>query len=230
MIDIKDIERYDESLNYLKRILETINEISSEEQDFPKIMILFHKLDPDLKNSEELNANCKKLEKKILNFIIFEDYSFYKTSIYDAGSLIKAFSETVVILRGKAKLIQDLLKEYCAKTFASAAMIFDKNFFIVEQRATKLAYIDVIETFTPFFIDGIEKLEDFSIETIDIVSKIRFPDHDSKSGDNQGTIFIQKIDIGTRLYLVVFSKNPKAKKRAYEYLDYLAENLSKILG
>ena len=230
VIDIKDEKRYEESLEYLKTVLNNLKVVSAEEKANPKIMILFHKFDPNLMNKEDYEKKYEDLKKRILDFNPFKEISFYKTSIYDGVSLIKAFSEAAINLKGKTKLLQNLLKEYCSKTFASAAMIFDKNFLVVDQRATKETYFDIIQAFTLFFINGIEQLESHSIETIDVVSEIKFPGSDSKSTNNRGTIFIQKIDIGVRLYLVVLSRNPKTKKQAYEYLDYLAENLKKILS
>lgn len=228
VIDIQDDYRHSEALKYLKELLNSLSEIDYEEKK-NRIIILFHKFDPNLNQSEKCIKKSEELKKKILSFSPIKNISFYKTSIYDNLSLINFFSEAAIKLKGKPQIIQNILTEYCGKTFASAAMIFDKNFLIVDKRSTREIYIDIIQVVAQYFISGMERLKSRSIETIDIVSEIIFPVSDSNYSENKGIILIQELNIETPMYLVVLSRNPKTKKIAHEYLDDLADNLSKVL-
>jgi small GTP-binding protein len=79
VIDIQDVKRYDETLEYLKKVINAIN--NPIEIDFS---VFLHKFDPDMKFDKEFN---KKLIDKLINRIqeIFPSnfiYSINKTSIY----------------------------------------------------------------------------------------------------------------------------------------------------
>ena len=228
VIDIQDDFRHRKALKYLKELLNSLSEVDHEEKKI-RIIILFNKCDPNLNQNEKYKKKSEELKKEILGFSPMKSISFYKTSIYDNLSLITFFSEAAIKLKGKPQIIQNILTEYCGKTFASAAMIFDKNFLVVDKHSTKEIYFDIIQVVAQYFINGIEKLKNRSIETIDIVSEIVFPVSDSNYSEKKAIILIHELDIETPIYLVVLSQNPKTKKRAHEYLDDLADNLSKVL-
>ena len=54
-IDIQDTERYDESLDYFKKILDTYKTYDY----IPPILIVFTKFDPDLSGDEDLSLNIR---------------------------------------------------------------------------------------------------------------------------------------------------------------------------
>jgi len=78
-IDLQDVNRYDEALEYMRRVINSINK--QQKIDFS---IFLHKFDPDLVFNEELNEEViNNLIKKIKivtppKFV----YSLLKTSIY----------------------------------------------------------------------------------------------------------------------------------------------------
>jgi hypothetical protein len=76
---------------------------------------------------------------------------------------------------------------------------------------------------------ALEKLEEWDINTIDIVTNVEFPEKHSES-QKEGIIFLRKLDIeDIRLYLVALCLNKKVKIKSYEYLPLLAENLKNLL-
>jgi len=226
VIDIQDSKRFNEALDYLKRILDALREL---EIQFPNFLILFHKCDPDIKNSEKIIKNIENLKEKIKASDLNIDFSFYKTSIFDEPSILKAFSDGVISVSAKAKMIQSLLKEYTGKTFNSAAVLLDRQGFIIGSRATKPEYETIIEETAPRFIQTIEKLEEWKINPIDIVTNIEFP-LKTEENTREGIIFMRKLDINEeRLYIVSLCLNKKIKIKSYEYLPILAENIKNLL-
>ena len=79
VIDLQDTDRHDEAVEYMKRVIDSIDK--QREIDFS---IFLHKFDPDLVFNQKLNEKViKDLIRKIKivippNFI----YSLYKTSIF----------------------------------------------------------------------------------------------------------------------------------------------------
>ncbi|KKL18308.1 hypothetical protein LCGC14_2476820 [marine sediment metagenome] len=76
-IDLQDVNRYDEALEYLRRVINSINEW--QKIDFA---IFLHKFDPDLVFNEELNEEViNNLIKKIKGMTP-PKFELCKTSIY----------------------------------------------------------------------------------------------------------------------------------------------------
>lgn len=78
-IDLQDVNRYDEALEYMSRVISSIDK--QQNIDFS---IFLHKFDPDLVFNEELNEEAiKNLIKKIkvITPPTFS-YSLHRTSIY----------------------------------------------------------------------------------------------------------------------------------------------------
>ncbi|MBY8988360.1 MAG: 50S ribosome-binding GTPase [Candidatus Lokiarchaeota archaeon] len=78
-IDLQDVNRYDEALEYMRRVITSINK-----QQKIEFLIFLHKFDPDLVFNEELNeAVINSLIKKIKVVTPPKfTYSLHRTSIY----------------------------------------------------------------------------------------------------------------------------------------------------
>ncbi|UCC18638.1 MAG: hypothetical protein JSV62_11085 [Promethearchaeota archaeon] len=226
VIDIQDPKKFDEALVFLKDILNIIKESQPDNFQF---LILFHKYDPDIKNSKKIISNLNFLENEISKIIKGVKFSIFKTSIYDEPSLLKAFSDGVFYATHKSKMFQTLLKDYMGKTYNSSTLLLDQNCFIIASRSTNQAYQEICESIAPRLTQALEKLEEWDINTIDIVTNVEFPEKHSEF-QKEGIIFLRKLNIGdTRLYLVALCLNKKVKTKSYEYLPILAENLKNLL-
>lgn len=226
VIDIQAPEKFEEALVFLKDI---INITLESHPDNFQLLILFHKCDPDIKNNKTIVNNINYLENKIKSFIKDIRYSVLKTSIYDEPSLLKAFSDGVFYATHKSEMFQTLLKDYMGKTYNSSTLLLDQNCFIVASRSTNPAYQEICEAIAPRLTQALEKLEEWEINTIDIVTNVEFPEKHSEF-QKEGIIFLRKLDISeTRLYLVTLCLNKKVKIKSYEYLPILANNLKNLL-
>lgn len=226
VIDIQAPKKFEEALTFLKDIIYITSE--SRPENF-QLLILLHKCDPDIKNNTNIINNIKFLENEIKSIIKEVKYSILKTSIYDEPSLLKAFSDGVFYATHRSKMFQTLLKDYMGKTYNSSTLLLDQNCFIIASRSTDQAYQEICEAIAPRLTQALEKLEEWDINTIDIVTNIEFPEKQSES-QKEGIIFLRKLDIeDTRLYLVALCLNKNVKIKSYEYLPLLAENLKNLL-
>ncbi len=95
VIDIQDSDRFDESLQYLEKILDSI--IMLEETPF--ILIFIHKFDPDLKNDTKTLLNIELLKDNLNELLKSKKFEFeieiYLTSIYSLISREPQFAKYV---------------------------------------------------------------------------------------------------------------------------------------
>jgi small GTP-binding protein len=95
VIDVQNPERFDESLEYLSSILNSI--IMLEEK--PYILIFIHKFDPDIKGDPKIQLNVELLKDNLNELINSKEYNFdieiYLTSIYSMISREPQFAKYI---------------------------------------------------------------------------------------------------------------------------------------
>ena len=226
VIDIQSRSKFEEALIYLKDVVNIISE--NHIKNF-QLLILLHKYDPDIKERSEIIEDHRFLKIQIAKIVGNLKFSIYKTSIYDVPTLLKAFSDGIFYATQKSRMFQALLKDYMGKTFNSATLLLDQNCFIIAGRSTNENYQRICEEIAPRLTQALEKLEEWSINTVDIITNIEFPEEHADF-QKEGIIFLRKLDITTtRFYLVALCLNKKVKIRSYEYLPLLADNLKNLL-
>jgi GTPase SAR1 family protein len=226
VIDIQVPEKFEESLIFLKDIVAVITDSHPDNFQF---LILLHKCDPDIKKNKDIIENISFFETKISSIIKDIKYSIFSTSIYDASSLLKAFSDGAFYATHKSNMFQTLLKDYMSKTYNSSTLLLDQNCFIIASRSTDEDYQRICESIAPRLTQALEKLEEWDISTVDIVTNIEFSQKRLES-QKEGIIFLRKLDINnTRFYLVALCLNKNVKNKSYEYLPILADNLKNLL-
>ena len=226
VIDIQAPEKFEESLVFLKDIVTIISDNHPKNFQF---LILLHKYDPDIKNRADIIESISYFETEIPLIIKSIKFSIIKTSIYDDSNLLKAFSDGAFYATHKSNMFQTLLKDYMSKTYNSSTLLLDQNCFIVASRSTNEEYQNICESIAPRLTQALEKLEEWDIDTVDIVTNIEFSQKNSESA-KEGIIFLRKLDIDiTRFYLVALCLNKNVKNRSYEYFPLLADNLKNLL-
>jgi small GTP-binding protein len=95
VIDVQNPERFDESLEYLSKILDSL--IILEES--PYILVFIHKFDPDIKNDPKIQLNVELLKDNLSELIKSKDFTFdieiYLTSIYSMISREPQFAKYI---------------------------------------------------------------------------------------------------------------------------------------
>lgn len=223
IIDIQDQDRYQEALNYLEEIY---NAIKLAHED-PHVFVLFHKYDPYLDNRHFYVKKSEELEDRVKEILPTKKLSFHKTSIYNKMSIIKTFSYISQFYSEIPQKIQEIIKDYCADTFSEGAILFDKRNYVLDFSDKAKSHTNkVLELIAGIYIDAIERLEGYSLETLEILSTLQFID---SAEDDRINIYFQRIELKQNLYLVSISANPKTKYLAYDKMKEFTEKLMQIL-
>jgi small GTP-binding protein len=122
VIDILDSRRYYEALTYYLKIIEVFKEQGVK---LPKIVILVHKYDPDLRNDDLIMKNLEKVRVLFTQEDI--EAEIFETSIYNEWSLIQGFSFGVVSLSKKETALRTQLEAFAKKTDSTYILLLDKN-------------------------------------------------------------------------------------------------------
>ncbi len=84
VIDVQDPDRFDESLNYFKDIIKVLKVLKED----PEILILINKVDPDIKNNEDIKKSISFLKFKLEDFLKEQEklfkYEIQTFSIYES--------------------------------------------------------------------------------------------------------------------------------------------------
>lgn len=105
VIDVQDHERFEESFSYLEDILHALNMLEEE----PQIIILIHKMDPDIREDAEVELNVEFVKENLREILLGQkfDYEIYLTSIYSFISKEPKFSRFLKKLIRNRELIAD---------------------------------------------------------------------------------------------------------------------------
>ncbi len=152
-IDIKNRERFDESLDYLRRIHKIL--YKELNQDTP-IVYIFSKGDIDIIDTREIKQNIKYLKFKIKDIINKKKFRTHVTSIFEITTVLRAFSEGIKKLSFNRKLINYNLKKFSRKINAYITLLLSNDGLILSnyystQIKPKEIIQDVLEITAPQF-------------------------------------------------------------------------------
>ncbi len=231
VIDMQDPNRFDLSMDYFKDILHTLETLNEN----PKISILFHKDDPDIKQEEDMQNKIDLITSKIEKLEIPFKYKFFKTSIHERGSIVTAFSRTVLKGEAKAKLIKERLKEYAKNTFSSAVVLFTPDYLEMASHYTKKEYLNICESVAPHFIDAMSRLTFYELTPHNTTVDLEFNNPDKTCEDEnskeQAIIFVKSFKVGEQKFHVLsLTRNKRTIKLSEEYLPFLSDHLGNLLS
>lgn len=230
IIDLREKNRYYESLQYLHDILL----VFYENQSHPRLVILLHKADPDLLKDKVQFAELKKhIIPKLASCLEEVEYFLYFTSIHDIPSLFRALSKGIIEDHPKAIMIQSILQKYLQMTFSSSAVIFSEDLLIMGEYSRNSKYLQTIYTVTPRIVIAMEKLTDYSLSSNRIILDIRFDDvhhknHLSTSGSALIFTIPLRITENDVFYLTTLTKNQKSMDVCMKYLPKLQNQLQNL--
>jgi len=131
LIDIQDEGRFDESVEYLGKILEILRE--NEYDKSHEIFICFSKMDYDQMFTEkpEYIEHMARIRKMI--FTTYPDFKFrfYSTSIFNLYSIVKMVSESLKVFVKGYKEIIDALEDYGTTYGPEMVILFDSTGLII---------------------------------------------------------------------------------------------------
>ncbi|MCK4239404.1 MAG: 50S ribosome-binding GTPase, partial [Candidatus Lokiarchaeota archaeon] len=83
VVDVQDPKRFVESANYLKIVLQVLEDLNEK----PELLIILNKFDPDLKNDKTTLANAESAKTKFKNMVKdygVESLDFVNTTIFES--------------------------------------------------------------------------------------------------------------------------------------------------
>jgi len=128
IIDIQDRSRFKLTLEYLNVILEYFKK---NNMNVP-LIVAFHKLDPQLKDNEELIENIDVLIKTIIKIEQLKKV-FLDTSIYDVFSIVQLISEVASVFDDHYLEIYVCLEEFLMDLECISLILFDHNGTIISE-------------------------------------------------------------------------------------------------
>lgn len=127
VIDALNATRYEEALDYYAKILEIFEKLELK----PKIVILIHKVDPNLRDDTETLEMIEEIKELVQSRSEDYEISFYITSIFDRKSIIEAFSRNLQELISELKPFKRILESLGLLLKLDAVILFDENLMIL---------------------------------------------------------------------------------------------------
>ncbi|MHA1276196.1 MAG: ADP-ribosylation factor-like protein [Candidatus Helarchaeota archaeon] len=164
VIDVQAPKRFNESFNYLSRILEIYKHLGDE----PYCLILIHKSDPDYnpkdirKRTEEISAELKKL-------LVGFHHSIYNTTVLDHGALFAAFSKGIREISMVKDILSGILKAFQEKMNVKYLGLYDRTGICLAETAI---VDELLKDFTINTILG-EELNLFPAEAIKLILALK---------------------------------------------------------
>lgn len=151
VIDVQDESRIEESLSYLKDVVDEFRKLEIN----PPIYIFLHKLDPTLKKKKPIETEKRNLDIRNKALEIIGDIhvvEFFKTSIYDLWTVMTAFSKILLAIYPQSELIDKTIKEFAEMNNAKAIIVLDSNSLIIGQHFDNDEAMTILEHATPYFL------------------------------------------------------------------------------
>ena len=202
------------------------------------LIVCFNKLDPELADDSEIEANIVELKKKIRERVekLNLDLSFFKTTIYEQSTVLRMFSESIVKKTSKARLIQKHLNNFGRTTFSSATLLMDKNCLIVGSQYSNEKYKEVCTSIASWVTLALERIKKYDIFFSNLNGNISFNvNFNGKDNENKemksAKIFVEKffIDNKWEFFIVSLTMNKRTSSLIEKYIPELADQLSVLL-
>ncbi|MHA2298317.1 MAG: ADP-ribosylation factor-like protein [Candidatus Hodarchaeales archaeon] len=129
LIDVQDLDRFDESGDYLDDLLEKIDDF-----DQGRLIVCFHKCDPDLR--EDLKNQLRVARQKMEN-IADDAYAFLQTSIFDEKTIIRAFSIGLRKIATKEEIIINEVQTLCEDVGIKGVVLLSIDGFVMASYVTE---------------------------------------------------------------------------------------------
>ncbi|HUY00304.1 MAG TPA: ADP-ribosylation factor-like protein [Candidatus Deferrimicrobium sp.] len=125
VVDIQDEERFDETMDYLERIVKIFHFLKEN----PYFMVLFHKYDPELEMEPKYQVFIKDLTKRVSKTLSDANITFQlrNSSVYNDLTVFNAFTELIRIFANVdvQQTINQILEKHARITGLDNLVLFD---------------------------------------------------------------------------------------------------------
>ena len=148
-----------ESMTYLNQIMKILDEF----QEYPPLIILFHKLDPDLSNNEIILDRIEKFKADFLSYHTKWKVNFFQTSIFNNQTILSAFSYGLTLISPNREIFRTHLKWITQKMGGISSFLLNNNALILSDYARKKEGTNITEFSPVSFYNLFLKLEKFGL-------------------------------------------------------------------
>jgi len=193
-IDVQDHERLEDAIELFKQIIKSLKEL----EEYPPIIVILNKFDPDLKEDEKVLGNLEFLKKGILENSDKFFVKIFQTSIFDQWSLISAYSYGLSQLSPNRELFRNQLEKFARKTNSDALLLLNENGIILSNYAKDEISGKVFEISAPHFQTLYKTFKEFKLLKKDFIVS-------SGIAEDKKKIIFKKIKVDKyNLYLLIF--------------------------
>lgn len=224
VIDSQDSKRYNDAIEYLEKSLEFLTKIGLPP---PIVLLLLHKVDPEIKNSKKVRDNLKILQNLISSSYYTSNrvlkIESFETSIFDRENLSRVFVSGIFKVFPKTQVIQESLNDFMKNSDADAVLLLDENVLILGEAFSDDVKRNVCSICGPYFANMIEKLIKFTIA----------PPKVFEAQMEDGWLFQILLQIPgkaekNRFYLVFYSRE-RSLDKINKYLPQFTQDLSNLV-
>jgi len=220
VIDTQDPKRYNDAIDYLEQSLDFLIKIGLP---LPTVVVLLHKVDPEIKDTKKVQENLR-----ILKNLIFNQYrianrtlkvQYFETSIFDRENLSRAFISGIFEVMPKTEVIQTSLNEFMTNSDSDAVMLLDENVLIIGEAFTDEAKRNVCQICGPYFANMIEKLLKFNLQ----------PPKVFEAQMEDGWLFHIPLQIEENRFYLVFFSHERSLDKINKYIPLFTQDLSSLV-
>jgi len=217
LIDIQDEARFNESLSYFENLLNIFTEK-------PLILVLFHKVDPDIAKSQKVLNDIELLKNRLKAPLKKFEPFYFSTTIFDYSTILVPFSFALSKLLPFTEVLNSYISNFLQQHQLTCVLLLDKSGGIINQIAgstkedkTYLQYAQITGTNLTQLFESYQKEKMIPPE---ISIKLK---EESKKDSPAGIIIFEQISILDRhYYLTILTK-------AISKLDTLKETLPEFI-
>ncbi len=127
VLDVPDKKLHKEALGYLEAICKNFRQLG----ETPLISVLFHKVDPEIKDDDDVKEIIRKLKKKTSQILEGFTYKYFHTSVKDAYTVKRAFSLSLTSTFSQGQVIDMKMRELGKAFPTDIVMLNDQNGFLL---------------------------------------------------------------------------------------------------
>ncbi len=148
LVDSQDATRVGEAISFFSNILKFLK---GNDIHLP-IVVCIHKIDPDVRDHPEIQANVQKIEKQFREITPeIHQLKFFQTTIFDHWSLLQAFSYGVSRLSPNREIAHLQLRRLAEEIHADGLYLLNEAGMILSSHVQDTAISETLEISVPHF-------------------------------------------------------------------------------
>ena len=217
IIDIQDSKRIEENCGYLNQLLTTLDNF----KQYPPLILIFHKVDPDIASNKEIKNRIEEYKKMIQKQHKKWIIRYFQTTVFDHWSIISAFSYAISQLSPNREAFRTYLKWLTHKVGGNAAILLSRNAIILSDYSDNWIAGKFFEMSQASFYNIFMKLEEFELINGDYAQW--------EIGDF--TIILKKIAIeGKEFFVLIQVKDEKTIGKLDDYIDSFRKKITSLIN